>query len=322
MARNCQTKNLQYLKPRGHFRIPQDQDGVGWCYAYSLADLLSAKVERAVSPSHLSLISTNFALKTHDRRGKVISDDNRLRLIEHLPGSSIQLAWEALNNNNNKVCLESEMSGNARLMALSDPVFGESWINIALREISIRRGSLRDGSAENSIDESSTNEPFLHKLLMLFGNAKEIPLADREHALCHLYNNLNMRDIDEVIFKTHKQSILTTLKDLSDKACQTPLSLSSELKLKEYPPRSHSSPPSRVGIIRAIDVQLAKNNLASIAYSVGSLLKDPSVNNNEDGHQSTIVGREMRDGACGYLIRNSWGMVSCPSNPRTKGPRV
>lgn len=49
---------------RAHFQTPRNQDSIGWCYAFTSADLMSAELGVPVSGMHLSTIYNNLILKT------------------------------------------------------------------------------------------------------------------------------------------------------------------------------------------------------------------------------------------------------------------
>lgn len=57
-----------------HFSTPRDQDSVGWCYAFTSADLMSAEIGVPVSGLHVSSIYNRYLLKTKQYRDEVEND--------------------------------------------------------------------------------------------------------------------------------------------------------------------------------------------------------------------------------------------------------
>lgn len=62
---------------RAHFQKPRDQDSVGWCYAFTSADLMSAELGVPVSGMHISTIYNHHILNTPSLQKEV--DDDRMR---------------------------------------------------------------------------------------------------------------------------------------------------------------------------------------------------------------------------------------------------
>ncbi len=58
-----------------HFKTPRNQDSIGWCYAFTSADLMSAELGVPVSGMHISTIYNNLILKTPWMQKEV--DDER-----------------------------------------------------------------------------------------------------------------------------------------------------------------------------------------------------------------------------------------------------
>jgi len=72
---NPAIKNNSRLK--AHFQTPRNQDSIGWCYAFTSADLMSVKLGVPVSGMHISTIYNNHILNTPSLQKETDEDRNR-----------------------------------------------------------------------------------------------------------------------------------------------------------------------------------------------------------------------------------------------------
>jgi len=305
----CPYKNNQDLEPKGYFRVPQDQDSVGWCYAFALGDLITAKIKKPVSSTQLSLVYLLYELNTkNSKTGQLFSDSEMINSITGI-GSHVEWVWKVMERNDRQICLENNMPNNAQELSSVDPNLKKSWISLALENLRHKRNLVNKSEAELK-EENEKQTSWLYNISVWFRenilDQKTVSQQEAENSLCHLFKNVNLQDIKDIIKTTASESISTTLKILLDQSCQPSIKLDARYKLQTYPPSGERLEMAK--LIKNMDEQINNNNLVSISYEVDDFLKDTKINFGKSGHVSTVVGREMRDGVCGYLIRNSWGM--------------
>lgn len=73
---NCTSTDIRETNPkirdnatlREHFSTPRNQDSIGWCYAFSASDFLTAEIGVSVSALHTSILYNSAAYNSPERR--------------------------------------------------------------------------------------------------------------------------------------------------------------------------------------------------------------------------------------------------------------
>ena len=82
---SCSTIDVREVNPKissspalkQHFMRPRDQDSVGWCYAFTSADLISAEVGTPISGLHVSTLYNRFILSDPKLKEELENDRNK-----------------------------------------------------------------------------------------------------------------------------------------------------------------------------------------------------------------------------------------------------
>lgn len=79
---SCSSIDIREVNPKissspalkAHFSTPRNQDSIGWCYAFTSADLMSAELGHPVSGLHVSAIYNRFMLNDQKLREEIERD--------------------------------------------------------------------------------------------------------------------------------------------------------------------------------------------------------------------------------------------------------
>lgn len=227
----------------------RNQDSVGWCYAYTAADLLSFKFKKKISA--VSLYKSDQEIET-DISSRVGN------------GGDIADSIRSFIAKNNGLCLESDLPSSDFKFCL-DRYYNE-FLNNLLTVVN-----------ENRLDdELAANQCF----------GRDIESAFPGLNVSFIRAHGNKKELIESIYKQQCKKI--SLKGVKI-ATRT-------MDIAYYPASV---------LLKNIDDQLSQGNLSGIGYDYHKL-------NGEEpngGHTSLIVGKRTNpdNGACEYLVRNSWG---------------
>ncbi|OGQ63762.1 MAG: hypothetical protein A3G92_01240 [Deltaproteobacteria bacterium RIFCSPLOWO2_12_FULL_38_8] len=274
---------------------PRDQDSTGWCYAYTVADLLSYKTGKLISAAHVantyndSFINHTkqfFNTSEADLHGGMIKSaaekalQKGVCLEEDLPSSDY--LYSSLTN------IKSGIHGVENAKDLYDESLSPSWAELLFHPItSITSWATHDETIASSPQEIFQNCPEIQ------GNWKE------------LFPNLNMDTILEVLAQSTSMSVVD---NLIARAClKNSFVPDTKLNIVEKIYRGGLGEPTPDEMTQDIDDQLNHKNIVGIYYKA-SLLQDRYAAP-KYGHASSVVARRFNflSGACEYLIRNSWG---------------
>lgn len=264
----------------------RNQDGVGWCFAYAAADMLSQKTGKRVSAMDISI--SYFQQQTN--RG---ADKPKLASFEEYSGGfAVNAVATAVQRG---VCLEEDVhSSDFEQVQLAKPLEpGETMTDRLNRSLygmrvepllqriqkfqEIWRTSARDSvSTCKDIFDTQAMFPQLSTVQILA--AAEAAGGDTTAYLNYL------------VHLSCGGRRLELQKDL--------------MAMEEVPGKGNEAK-----LIPAIDRQLERGQIVGISYDVDFLYRDPAnaPPSNNGNHASTIVAREFRDGKCQYLIRNTYG---------------
>lgn len=278
MARKNSCSDVMNLKEPLSVDEPRDQDSVGWCYAYTVSDLLSHALGKKVSAVQMSgLFNDKFLSKVFAPSGE--------------GGFAVTTLEEAQKNG---VCLESELPSEDYEFSKMGGDLGSLFKltrklgrNYSKEIVTTRKGK----------DQETTSKPMYTQAQVkadMCLNYKPVISALQE-----LFPRLSVDQISEMLLKSGVNAFTEMTKSCA--AEKDPALSSLEIK-REW--RSSKLYPT-------IDEQLEKGNILGIAYNAGML------KNSDDGgffmnHASSIVGRRFNEEtmSCEYLLRNSWG-TSC-----------
>lgn len=260
-----------------HFSTPQDQDSVGWCYAYAAADLLSVEAGEPVSAIHVSAIYNKQVT-----RRPVLKFGYKVRdlIIEprfeevYVGGFMTDALKDAIKAK--KVCSDKNL-----------PYY--SIYSVEASDLIKSIEAVKKSYKEASISEAKACEMLDTRLgISMLG-----VFADRDKVLKSLLNDEMNAAFENLIRENCKERMIT-LRDMKVKELSMPpksydrnIGPSYDKEIKNY--------------LKQVNNVLNSGKPLSISYNV----KHISVKNG--GHASTVMARRWNNGRCEYKIRNTWG---------------
>lgn len=252
----------------------RNQDSIGWCFAFTAADLISFKIGKEVSSADIALSSE---ASKDGWLSEILSAFLGGDMVKSRATDNGGLINDAVESGKTKgFCLEKDLPSR-------DTQFAD----------------LR--STLNSLVD----------LKKKYAEAKGKGLNGKE--ICSLYMgrvntlfpNVQLTDLQAVLDASSSKTIFDRLADLS---------CGSRIKVPHINVQNTSfdafDPPSKKA--SSIDSILDDGRPVGIGYNP-DVLQDPSINPLvTSGHASSIVGRrwDAESKTCNYLLRNSWG-TSC-----------
>lgn len=247
---------------------PRDQDSMGWCYAYASADLLSIKTGKAISALDMTIVN-NLAYNTG------ISNIFNQDKITH-SGSTITKAIKATEQYG--VCLEKDMPSNSN--AFSD--YANSTAALVENLQSLRTQIL---------EKDLTFQQFSSSTLC----------NDTMKSVTKFFPKISLANVYEILKKSNWEHINSSLYRMEQKACgNKKISLSKNMEIMQVTSGWFDKDNN---MFSAIDQQLSRNNAVVASYD------DSIITRGGDGgaHANVIIGRQVKDGKCMYLLKNTWG---------------
>jgi hypothetical protein len=285
-ASDCRTIDL-----RNQFGAIRDQQDIGWCYAYTAADLINFKYRselgsHGVSPFHIALLynandGSHFASESGD-----VSE-------------GIKLALEVRNNNNsifNKgICLQS-----------LDEKLIKSGTKISVKEF---YGHLK--TLKKLFDKAqSTND--WNDFIKFY---KEIALKESvitsvaNEDLINLFKYSTSRDLGINFInlfcseseRYYSKQYVYPIKYRLGGVKVTPQKVGKTLEEKIEKPEQ---------LIREIKSLLNQDQPSGVGFYYSFLQQSNPVLQTGPQHAAIVVGQELLNNECHLIIRNSWG--NCP----------
>ena len=290
---------------------PRDQDSVGWCYAFSAADLLSHKLNQKVSAVHLATLYNHNDFWTNLRRNitpvvavSELASNGRVQMDREL--GAITLRERAISESSieggftgnairhglrHGICTEHEIPSN---YSIERNIFELERLVGTYHEISIplRAGECNSISSEGlysyEVDGNSINLKDDY-----FG---EHP---RNDLLQEMFPGLDFDTFFEVINQTNRQNAYQQLLEAS---CKDEIAITDDINVREVKAKGKD-------FSNTLDEQLENGNVAEIGYHAGVLYNPDKPNRSSGLHSSLILGRRFNaeTNKCEYLLRNSWG---------------
>lgn len=262
-------KDCTYIDFRSKLPKIRDQDSVGWCYAYTAADLVSFKMGVEVSPIDIAN-ATEASQDTYmaSLKSAFLGATDKVRALDK-GVSSMSIPIEA--SSKRGFCRDDDLPLREKTIVEGRQVLKE-YFKLLEKIQNSDQAERTCGFSVNVIQSYFPNLSTTHIQQILKDNSS-MPLADRL---------INASCKNRVIPKEKIQ-----LKIAADKLSPWGKKLESVNQLLE------SGRPAAIAYLAR--VYLGEN--------------DPNVLANKDGHASSIVGRKWdpSSGKCEYLIRNSFG---------------
>ncbi len=268
----CSNVDIREVNPalRETFSTPRDQDSIGWCFGFTAADLLTAKLGTPVSAYHVSAIynraiSRDFFWRTMYEIGDVINGGAFREVYE---GGYIGKAIKATRNHRT-VCTEEQVPFDASY-------FGGTRLEITNME-RLRDQVRASQDLKNSCDLIEQTFPS-----GILGN----------------------RNFESIQASLVHDNINETLETITSSACtENPVQVG-DVSYKDMGRPSGDNESSQRKYLAAIDATLRSGNPVGISWNPGKVM-----NTGGGKHASSVIARRWNNGKCEYKIRNSWGQT-------------
>ena len=265
----------------------RDQDGVGWCYAYTAADLISHKIGTLVSAIDVANSFNNSGVRNYLKfdLSKKNESDQRGGYTDDAIESSIARG----------VCSEKNVRSSDFAFQQDEKLIG------ALRRLE----NLKERFDEETVVTASSrrfwdlkhlSESRSQKIKKFVGDCSILNGGFRQ-----IFNNLTN---DQMIDILRRSMPVDVVNQAIKESCKNKRLVIEDVEVET---KSINLLTSVDDLIDELDSQLNNDNIVGITY-YASLLRNP-YNDKSENHESSIVARKFdeKSGSCKYLIRNSWG---------------
>ncbi len=251
---------------------PRDQDGVGWCYAYAAADLLSVEAGMNVSAAELSYRYNRNIERSFFSRVVRNTFDGREREI-HEGGFVNNAVKEGLKRG---VCAETILPSDSQVVSWQNNQMLQVFDALTIMRDNIRNGLLTPASLSDCVDCSVVSRPLFQSY----------------------FPGSTMEDIYSTVAANANKNMNQILYELAQKYCGDKRQDLAQARLRK---RGKGGDGGRK-MFDYLDGALTRGKPVGYSFSFRLFDEDSS-----GGHAVTIVAREHRGGECKYFIRNSWG---------------
>jgi len=268
--KDCQSVDFRSMLPP-----VRDQDSLGWCYAFTAADLVSFKLGKEISAVDMA-ISNEAAKDTYlDELKSLLMGAEKVKSRATSDGGYPTGAISAAKKKG--FCLEVNLPAR-------DVKFANIYGDLSQRFKAIQEFKLN--YAEFSKNSSETARAYCSQQIT---------------AIQASFPILQIQDIEKILSRSSNQ---TAFEELSDLSCG-PRIKNVDIESKQIVMvglRTADKAP-------AIDSILDSGRPTGIVYNAGILTDPNSKAYGNVDHVSSIVGRKWNSETktCEYLLRNSWG---------------
>ncbi len=267
----------------------RDQVGFAWCYAFTVADLLSFETRTSISAVGVGIqtqrnyVSAYNAVTWMPDIVDYFTRPKRDQTYDMDRGAPVAIALRA-NLDNGNLCRESDLPQRMHPVLSEDPKS-----RFQLQGTSFRLTELRELIQNPSLREREILPP---------GE----PLCTRTDSSARaLFPSINIDDFRKIVLAL--ESGHDPLGEFYDLACTNPVPLNPNLTIVNEERRGDGQ-----NLIEALNTQLTRSP-AALVFD-GALLTDPNFASSDlPNHSAVIVARRQNpeNGVCEYLLRNSWG---------------
>ena len=258
----------------------RNQDGLGWCYSYVAADLLSYKTGKKISAIGLVRPGIYFDI--------VIPR-------ERISGFTAKKTLEFVKNQKN-LCLESEINSSEYLISRDNKISPTLYLHDILSDIQKIYQEGREVIRQNIVaDEKNLPTRCLSSKSM--------------QRLNEIFPGVTCKTVLEIVSTYTKQGFLD---QLIRKSCQS-------FKVPKFEAVTTYNTEYFIfdkDLVKDIDQALESKTIAGIGYNYARITNMKG----EANHASLVVGRRLnpKTKQCEYLIRNSHGKNCSARNPESR----
>jgi len=287
-AQDCKIPTeLKEVDLRSELGPVRDQDSVGWCYAFTAADMLGhylyktknknlvASIDARELTKAQNLISpAAMAIRYNETYKKDFYESDKAEESPVAEAGNIKKTFELAKENG--FCLEKD--------------FPSESFNLVLKKFCVEQ------------NKCALNLEGLLKLISdrAEETRDELTKCELKEILKTTYPSINLSGLENLIQFTNKKKIFSDLVYLGcTKKFRDPEAIPSVVSEKME------------GDWTSLDKALDEGKIVGISYSP-KFLKAPDINEKKSKHASTLVGRHFNKKTCEweYILRNSYG-ISC-----------
>ncbi len=274
---NCATiDHLRTDSKMGRFwKTPRNQDGMGWCYAFPAADLVSEVINAPASAAYMSY-KYNETAKW---------DFSWIWRYTGVPESALEIeeggfTRDAVKNIQNAgACLESALPSESQ-----HTIYAHSALKQAMQDLIELRKIIENKKLKR------------REFIDCVECRKKI---QSQAGLQNFFPNLKAEELYDVIQANSASSINSMIHSLSEKFCMASRKPFPSHRKVQIHRRGLNSDDTTFALIDRLLKQKKP-----VAFSTPLALID---NTRPGQHAMTIIARQKRGGQCKYLVRNSWG---------------
>lgn len=273
-SRKATCRDVITLKPPLSLEDPSNQDSIGWCYAYTAADMLTQALGKRVSPIKAAALW-----------------NDKLIARAFLPGKEGGMVMSTLEESISKgICLEKNLPSTDYRFSREGFVFNDLYRKV--QDLSKKYSPERSRSMLDKKQEVSKKVYSKKEVLTdLCINNKDVL-----EGLVEIFPQLNPAQLAEIMMTSGLESF--------EKMVST-CPLEQDPELKNLVPKKETNNDK---IFPTIDDQLNKGNIVGMLYR-SEVLEGYDKSAIFPDHVSSIVGRRFNENtnSCEYLVRNTWG---------------
>ncbi|MCB0349942.1 MAG: hypothetical protein KDD38_02090 [Bdellovibrionales bacterium] len=291
---------------RGQLPPVRNQDSMGWCFAFTAADLLSFKSGENISPKSLAVHSVKMKLASRNIMANVSSDEKKRGTESMVDNDFLESLYGPISYS------EYEGGGSTRLAIVQAP----HTIICTEQELP---------------SENFNDVDLLCKLRYIEKVANELPkysLNNFSKSRCNeimpaleSFPNLTLSEVADGLRLSSRADVISNLTDQNCNKKESSLRLQKKLKDIQVSTLTRGEGVNGQHLVRSIDRNFKEGRPSGVSYSARVLTNPAWSDRTVDGHASVIVGRRYNDstGQCEYLLRNSWGSAWKPKRYESEG---
>lgn len=254
-----------------YFTKAKNQGSMGWCFAFTAADLITASIGKPISSLHMSLIyngeemsdSMSYLRYKYDLLEKKLLP-GKYKFDEIATGGFVN---EAINRaSGGYLCLEENLPFS----------YEDDNTYFALRKL--------EDFKQKTLESNQDNAEYLCEIVKnLFPK--------------HTFNKKELLRIGEDVLRRNLNSVL---KDAAKRVCagkmiKIPKLIGVRIEKDSHPYNKNYN------YLKAINNLLDQGKPLAVGYEL------EQISSTEGSHSSIILARKWINGSCKYLVRNSWG---------------
>ena len=258
---------------KNHFSTPRNQDSVGWCYAFTAADLATAEIGVPISAMHTSAMYN---------RSIYVSDEDRI-------SKDMERVF-----------------AKGRYKEIYEGGWAQDAINVISKQgwVCSEKGLPFDAQKPELIDDLIKGLEALK--LKASNDALSAELVCKEVSNLLTPYEIMSSEVEDIANSLVTQNLNITMERFSRIACKEAVKTIPHLKIEKVEKPKIESFFGKQKYFQQLNTNLDKGKPIAVDYQLDTITGQKGV------HAGLITGRRWKNGVCQYKIRNTWG-ESCGS---------